>query len=396
MRLHIHKVKFNRSRIGVTISIVEMISKICRLGPITELYPMKLRPAIVVLVLSTLFNLSYATHRVDSLRIETKNGKSYVVHRVDPKETLFGIAKRYQSTITDIENENPQVRNGLKIGQEISIPVIVAGSNNSVNEINHLVDVGETLYAISRKYGVTVEQLKSWNELTSNELSVGQNLVVMVEDITAETPIQTLVPETETSLDKSEISTFHIVTEKETLYSISRQYNISVYDLKTWNDLSDNNLSIGQRLLLKGDSSVTTAGLKEPVQEQEGTSHVRETLDSAETELTPVIDASTVTEFNSRVVTEGALQKVLEEGMAQVIENSTDTKKYLALHRSADVGTVMRVKNLMNNLIIYVRVVGKLPGTGPNDNLLLKISRTAFERLGGIDQQFPVEVSYIP
>ena len=108
------------------------------------------------------------------------------------------------------------------------------------------------------------------------------------------------------------------------------------------------------------------------------------------------IDADDVPEFNSRTVREGDLEKVYEEGMAMVIANTTSTKKYLALHRTADVGTVMRVKNMSNNLTIYVRVVGKLPDTGDNAKVLLKLSRTAFERLGAVNRQFPVEVSYIP
>jgi len=91
---------------------------------------------------------------------------------------------------------------------------------------------------------------------------------------------------------------------------------------------------------------------------------------------------------------ENGFTEVLENGLAQVIENSKDTRKYLALHKTAPAGTILQIKNEMNNLRVFVRVIGQLPDTGNNNKILLKISKAAYDRLGAIDSRFPVVVTY--
>jgi hypothetical protein len=88
--------------------------------------------------------------------------------------------------------------------------------------------------------------------------------------------------------------------------------------------------------------------------------------------------------------------KVTERGLAEAIEESSDNPKFLALHRTATVGTIIQVKNELNNLYIFARVIGKLPETGTNDRLVVKLSKRAYDKLGAVDRRFPVEVSYVP
>ena len=72
---------------------------------------------------------------------------------------------------------------------------------------------------------------------------------------------------------------------------------------------------------------------------------------------------------------------MVESGLGAPIENSS-TEKYLALHKTAPVGTIMQVKNAMNGLYVYVRVIGKLPNTGENNNILVRLSPRAVQKLG--------------
>ncbi|HAP63054.1 MAG TPA: hypothetical protein DCR93_27340 [Cytophagales bacterium] len=85
-----------------------------------------------------------------------------------------------------------------------------------------------------------------------------------------------------------------------------------------------------------------------------------------------------------------------EKGLCEVIDGSSETKKYLAMHATAPIGTIMEVRNEMNDLKVFVRVVARLPQTTDNERLLLKISNAAYERLGAADKRFPIEISYIP
>jgi rare lipoprotein A (peptidoglycan hydrolase) len=88
--------------------------------------------------------------------------------------------------------------------------------------------------------------------------------------------------------------------------------------------------------------------------------------------------------------------KVVEAGLAESINDSGNTEGYYALHRSAPVGTILQVRNEMNNLSVFVKVVGKLPDTGANDKLVVKITQKAYERLAAVDKRFRVEVTYLP
>ncbi len=70
------------------------------------------------------------------------------------------------------------------------------------------------------------------------------------------------------------------------------------------------------------------------------------------------------------------------------------TNKYLALHRTLPIGTQLEVRNLMNNFKVYVKVVGKLPDTGVNENIVVRLSGSAYETLGVVDPRIRVEISY--
>ncbi len=133
---------------------------------------------------------------MDSIGRTNINGVEYILHRVDPKETLFGLARRYGVSISQIEAAN-DLSEGLKIGLIVRIPtgnapsdlppkqVIVAPIETSTpvadnpNAQYHQVQKGETLYAISKKYpGATVENLIKWNNIGSAGLAADSKIIV--------------------------------------------------------------------------------------------------------------------------------------------------------------------------------------------------------------------------
>jgi LysM repeat protein len=158
---------------------------------------------------------------------------------------------------------------------------------------------------------------------------------------------------------------YHIVDSEETLYGISKQYAIDLEKLKDWNQINGNEVRIGDTLLIKPP-------LKRPV-----------------TAVTNSV-AKPV-----KVGKSGEAKPVQEHGIAAVIDGSSDTKKYLALHPTAPYGTIMKVRNELTNLSVFVRVVGALPATGANNNILIRLSPAAQEALGALDNKFRVELSYV-
>jgi LysM repeat protein len=87
------------------------------------------------------------------------------------------------------------------------------------------------------------------------------------------------------------------------------------------------------------------------------------------------------------------LKKTIETGIAELIDVPDNSGKYLALHKSAPIGTLVLVKNLANNQSIWVKVIGRLPNA--DSKLIIKLSPKAFERLNAVDKRIRAEISYL-
>jgi LysM repeat protein len=357
--------------------------------------------ALLLLIISIYSSAHcFELYLIDSVGIKSEGNSKYIVHEVDAGETLFALSRKYQISVDEIRKANTSSLTNLDIGQTILIPVKEKQVDD--NAIIHEVKSSETLFSISRSYNVTVDELKEWNSISGNSISVGQKLRIEKPG-----PSET---SGEASINVSNRKT-HVVQESQTLYSISRMYDVSTEQIKEWNSLASNSLSIGQTLIVSASSSETAttesnssmlptsenkASVVQPSTDQSsgqlatGDAGVAATSSTISKQV-PVSDPA---EEVSRV--DPPAEKVVQRGMAEVIEDTQNTKKYLALHRNAPMGTIMQVKNEMNNQTVFVRVVGPIPPTGDNEKLILKISKKAYDRLGAVDNRFPVEVSYIP
>jgi LysM repeat protein len=314
---------------------------------------------------------------VDSLRMETINGKQFIIHRIDEKETLYGISKRYGVPITAILEQNPTADGGLASGQILKIPYVPKAKVQQSGNRIHKVAPKETLFSISKLYDVSVDDIKAWNNLKDNSLSTGQELIIKKKTSVATNQ----VPEVKS------VKGVHTVAAKETLYSIARQYGITVQQLKEWNGIAGSEVSIGQTLFvtqpMNGNPVVTKTESKPEVV-------VPVTTVKPETQSQPEVKETTI-RISEKVT---GSDEVKEGGLAELIEGTDGNRKYLALHRTAKVGTILKVRNELNNREVFVRVAGELPNTGINTNLIIKISKSAYDRLGAIDPKFRVEVTY--
>jgi LysM repeat protein len=337
---------------------------------------------------------------MDSIGLETVNGKMFVIHKVDEKETLFAISRRYKVSVDAIVEYNKEAEKGLEIGQILKVPYTPKQTIRSTDGIVHTVEAKETMFSISRKYGVTTDELKNWNNLADNTLSIGQTLVIKKKSIAsnAGTPPATA---------KKGV---HTVGEQETIFSITKQYGISQQQLKDWNNLQSNELKIGQTLYVSQPersvaSATKTEPLKQTTQEPVRESPVKQEpvakKDPEPVRKEPEIvkpapqtqEQSTVPSIKiSESVKNGS--ETIQGGLAELIEGTDGNRKYLALHRTAPIGTILKVRNEMNNREVFVRVTGKLPDTALTDKVIIRISKSAYDRLGAIDQRFRVEVTY--
>lgn len=316
----------------------------------------------------------------DSTGTEIINGKIFVIHQVGEKETLYGISRRYGTTVDSILLYNPTADGGLEIGQILKVPYVPKQPRKApAGGTIHVVAAKETMFSISQAYNVSIDEIRQWNNLTDNSLSIGQELVIKKGSSQKETPQATAA------------KGIHIVAAKETMFSIARQYNVSIQQLKDWNKLEGNEISIGQELRVsppQNEPVKTSTTVTTPV-----VAAVSESKKDPVTQAPP--PKPEVKEQTIRI-TESVKNsdEISQSGLAELIEGTEGNRKYLALHRTAPVGTILKVRNEMNNREVFVRVMGKLPETAMTDKLVIKISKSAYDRLGAIDQRFRVEVTY--
>lgn len=166
--------------------------------------------------------------RIPTKEIYEEEENIYIVKKGD---SLYSIANKYNTTVDELKRINNLTSNILSIGQILKLPSDKASDvENEENTISYTVQKGDSLYSIARKYDTTIDRIKDLNNLTTNLLSIGQVL---------------LIP-TDTNLE-----TTYTVQKGDSLYSIAKKYNTTVDRLKQLNNLSSNLLSIGQILIVR-------------------------------------------------------------------------------------------------------------------------------------------------
>lgn len=284
----------------------------------------------VVFLLLVSITRAYSNNLTDSIGIRHIDGNRFILHEVRSSETLYGLLKKYNCTDDEVFAANPELKNSSRIyiNQVLRFPsrsgTIVSENTNTKKRSpivytsqNHTVKRGETLYAICKKYGISLSQLRTWNGLSGSTIKPGQSLIVN---------------KTARSQAISEPNTVTPVVEKIVV-----------------------------------TTKVSPAKSLPPVSEE-------------------------VTEF---VVPNAPVGERFEEiGIAQVISTDNRTFKHLALHKTAPYGTLLMVTNEANNAHVMVKVIGKLPETGENSDVLVRLSPSAFQKLKPRDTRLRAKVAY--
>ena len=163
----------------------------------------------------------------------------YIVKKGD---SLYSIASKNNTTVNELKSLNNLSTNSLSIGQLLKLPT--NKQDNTVDNSNiYTVKKGDSLYSISRKFNTTVDNIKRLNNLTSNQLSIGQRLVISNSNDTT-----------------NQIT--YTVKKGDSLWVIANKYDTTVDEIKKTNNLSSNLLSIGQTLIIPSSSNYITYTVK--------------------------------------------------------------------------------------------------------------------------------------
>lgn len=176
-----------------------------------------------------------ATYEGETIPSLPESGNYYVVQNGD---SLWKIANKYGITVNELKSLNGLTSNNLTVGQILEVP----GSSSSTSG-TYTVKSGDSLWKIANEYGLTVAELKSLNGLTSDNLSVGQVLKV-----------------SNSSGSSNSSGNTYTVKSGDSLWKIANQYGVTVNELKSLNDLTSDILSIGQVLKIPSSSSSNSSG----------------------------------------------------------------------------------------------------------------------------------------
>lgn len=173
--------------------------------------------------------------RVPTKEIYEEEENIYIVKKGD---TLYSIAMANNTTVDELKKANNLTSNILSTGQLLKIPSAL------LPESTYIVKKGDSLYSIANKYNTTVDELKRINNLTSNILSIGQVLKLPSDKVS--------------DIEKEENTISYTVQKGDSLYSIARKYSTTIDKIKDLNNLTTNLLSIGQVLLIPTDTNLET------------------------------------------------------------------------------------------------------------------------------------------
>jgi LysM repeat protein len=297
----------------------------------------------------------------DSSRFKWIKGEKFLLHKVVPKETWTSIARKYDLEMEDVMKANQGVID-LKIGQIINIPVKqnnkpgpsenqskTNGLQGNSSAVFHTVKQGETLFSISKTYQVTADEIRKWNGIEGNHLKSGQPIIVGYASAPAPQEWQRKTENTA------------VVKMEKKQPSAAEKNMASVPETKSADPANK-----PEKPLL---ASIEKGGMPLPE---------------------PVITSREISKSGGKI-----LSQVSESGIcAWIPDGDENSSRYYALHRTAPVGTIIKVTNKMNGKSVFVKVLGSLPDSGENEKIIIKISNMAAQRLSALDQHFQVDLSY--
>lgn len=343
--------------------------------------------------------------------------ETHATHTVQEGETLFSVARQYDLNVSDLRRWNSLESDELGVGQTLRI---LPPENQDA--IRHTVQPGETLFSISREYGVTIAEIQQWNNLQDNVLETGRELIIYSESspepqISEQVPRQEPSPETEerSSIVSSSAraNTHYTVKSGDTLTRIAREHDMSVQELRNLNNLESDHINVGQQMLVRRSQSTpvvedeniesTPQGkfVRYRVQQGETANILLERYKMSEQELkalNPGTDLQSLGDgqritvllppsrtFKNPYRKRAGLQDLgqvpvhtYKEGAASSPTTSGELynpSELTAAHSNMALGNVVYLENPSNGRGIFVKINDRISGEG------IKLSRRAFELL---------------
>lgn len=294
---------------------------------------------------------------VDSVGVERVGGKIFIIHKVNQGQTMFAVVRRYGTTIHALREANPGMSDQIQFGQTIRVPYTPKSSGKDTKK---------------------------------EESKTAESKPAEAPKKVAPSPAPVIGPPASTTAVAVAPNGIHKVEAGQTLYRVAVKYGVLMADIRKWNNLTDDNLKDGQELIVSEKAGEKTPA-PTPAPKVVVTNVVKDSVRAK----------TVVAEKTVKPVEEVVPPKVVsgkrksESGLAEVIESEQSTSKFLGLHRTAPIGALVEVLNEYNQEKIIVRVIGRIPDTSINDDIVIKLSSRAFEKVSPNSKRFRAVVSYL-
>ncbi|MCX6275534.1 MAG: LysM peptidoglycan-binding domain-containing protein [Bacteroidetes bacterium] len=342
-----------------------------------------------------------------------------IFYTVKAGETLFSIAKRFNTNVDSLKKWNNLTKAGLNYGKKLKVgykDLQYNGKSDAAGSQNEKPSV-------EKKDSVVVSPIKPEKVESKNKkkeakadidsFSVEKKKIEPVEvksegkqpvekkDTVVSSVITTSKVESKNKKKEAKAGLDSVSVEKKKIESVKVKQDkissVAVHDssaeMKKEQAYSETN-KIKKNLVAKPDSSkqdkkttpTQTKLIKTATNPSADTVKIIKTASAAKTDSKKGGTSQAVSK---------ARKEVSESGVASWIQDDDiNPNKYYALHRTAPIGTIVKVTNKMNKKYVFVKVVGTLPDTGDNTDLVIKISKASAEKLGVRDSRFQSELSY--
>lgn len=309
---------------------------------------MKLKLLLLTITL-TAFSLSvFAKPVADSVGVENQNGKKVILHKLDPKDNYYSIGRRYN----------------------VSPKVIIKFNNNAKMTIGNIIKV-----PTDRPFTETAPAV--------TKAPVHQNKPVVQPPVSQ--PQQQTPTQQPSNNGQDGTPTQYKVSPGETLYSIAKRFNTTVEDISNLNGLKSNSISPGQVLLVKSGNPMS-APAAPPA------NHPTDSIVAKRDSTSMVTSSDSSHHMNANKF--GIYEKD-EKGVATWMDDDgLDPNKMLVLHRTAPIGTVVKITNVMTNRTTFAKVVGRFTDTEQTKDVIIVMTKNVAQSLGALDKRFQVNLSY--
>lgn len=334
---------------------------------------------------------------VDSLGVEKRNGKILVQHKVEKGETLYSILKRYDCSENDFFAANSSFKKGATISPEQVIEVPFK-SKKVKPKAAPIVEIVSATPAKNEKKNVDENGIEIVDipEATPREPLVNEKISPtddLVKGASAKTDSNKKTPASKMPIKGKT----HTVVAGQNLFTVAKLNNIKVWQIREWNNLTNDAIRVGQVLIVEKPAVLAIKTVKKDTLKPKAVQVQAPAGDVAVKEKEKPKDQTVinkpVTNKPAPTIVPNAPggKKFSEQGIAEMIDAGASTNKFLALHRTAPVGTLIKVANQANGQSVWVKVIGKLSSAG---DIVIKISPKAFEKLSPKDKRIRADLSY--